>query len=92
MKEQIHIFPNARMAQIAAVAGGNTFIDWSNGSIKFGTKQNVLEIPETIALAFCIPNLWVRLTNQYLGPFHQSCISGTITASKNQPRIQITRK
>lgn len=60
MKEQIHIFPNARMAQIAAVAGGNTFIDWSNGSIKFGTKQNVLEIPETIALAFCIPNLWVR--------------------------------
>ena len=64
MKEQIHIFPNARMAQIAAVAGGNTFIDWSNGSIKFGTKQNVLEIPETIALAFCIPNLWVRTYHQ----------------------------
>ena len=64
MKEQIHIFPNARMAQIAAVAGGNTFIDWSNGSIKFGTKQNVLEIPETIALAFCIPNLWVNTNNQ----------------------------
>lgn len=72
MKEQIHIFPNARMAQIAAVAGGNTFIDWSNGSIKFGTKQNVLEIPETIALAFCIPNLWVRIPISIMLHFQSS--------------------
>ena len=60
MRERLHIFPHAKTAEINVVGGGSTFIDWSNSSIKFGSKENVKEIPETLALAFSIPNLWVN--------------------------------
>ena len=40
---------------------GKVYIDWATSSMKFGSKQNVEHLPEMIALAFCIPNLWVIL-------------------------------
>ena len=60
MRERLHIFPHAKTAEINVVGGGSTFIDWSKSCIKFGSKENVKEIPETLALAFSIPNLWVN--------------------------------
>ena len=42
-------------------SSGKVYIDWSQSLVKFGSKQNVENLPEMIALAFCIPNLWVSL-------------------------------